>query len=168
MSNEVVRWEPFNEMVSLRDAVNRLFEDSFIRPGAWPLPFEDTAWSVPTDMIETKDNVIVKMSAPGVKSEDIDISVVGDTLTIKGETKSEEHFEEASYIRKERRFGSFQRTLSLPTNVASDKAKAEFENGVLTLTLPKAEQANPSRSKSRQKGRKAVAAPVGCGNSFPA
>src|SRR5512143_2357954 len=113
MSNEVVRWEPFNEMVSLRDAVNRLFEDSIIRPGAWPMPFEAAALSIPTDVIETKDNVIVKMSAPGVKPEDIDISVVGDTLTIKGETKSEENFEDGNYIRKERRFGSFQRTLSL-------------------------------------------------------
>jgi len=142
MSNEVVRWEPFNEMVSLRDAMNRLFEDSFIRPGAWPLPFDD-GFSVPADVIETKDNVIVKMSAPGVKPEDIDIAVVGDTLTVKGEMKSEEQFEEGSYIRKERRFGSFQRTFSLPASVASDKAKAEFEHGVLTLTLPKAEEAKP-------------------------
>ena len=143
MSNEVVRWEPFNEMVSLRDAVNRLFEDSFIRPDAWPMPFDGGSLSVPTDMIETKDNVIVKVSAPGVKPEDIDISVVGDTLTIKGETKSEEQSEEGSYIRKERRFGAFQRTLSLPASVASDRARAEFENGVLTLTLPKAEEAKP-------------------------
>ena len=151
MSNEVVRWEPFNEMVSLRDAVNRLFEDSFIRPGVWPMPFEGTALSLPTDMIETKDNVIVKMSAPGVKPEDIDISVAGDTLTLKGETKSEEKFEEGNYIRKERRFGSFQRTLSLPASVASDKAKAEFENGVLTLTLPKAEEARPKSIKVTMK-----------------
>lgn len=143
MSNEVVRWEPFNEMVSLRDAVNRLFEDSFIRPGAWPLPFDGGSFSVPADVIETKDNIVVKMSAPGVKPEDIDISVVGETLAIKGEMKSEEQFEEGSYIRKERRFGSFQRVFSLPTSVASEKAKAEFENGVLTLTLPKAEEAKP-------------------------
>ena len=151
MSNEVVRWEPFNEMVSLRDAVNRLFEDSFIRPGAWPLPFDGAGFSVPADVIETKDNVIVKMSAPGVKPEDIDISVVGDTLTIKGETKSEEQFEEDSYLRKERRFGSFQRTFSLPASVASDKSKAEFENGVLTLTLPKAEEAKPKSIKVTMK-----------------
>jgi len=151
MSNEVARWEPFNEMVSLRDAVNRLFEDSFIRPGAWPLPFDGGNFNVPADIIETKDNVIVKMSAPGVKPEDLDISVVGDMLTIKGETKSEEHFEEASYIRKERRFGSFQRTFSLPASVASDKAKAEFENGVLTLTLPKADEAKPKSIKVTMK-----------------
>ncbi len=150
MSNEVVRWEPFNEMVSLRDAVNRLFEDSFIRPGAWPMPF-DGGLSLPADLIETKDNVIVKMSAPGVKPEDIEISVVGDTLTIKGETKSEGQFEEGNYIRKERRFGAFQRTFSLPASVTSDKARAEFENGVLTLTLPKAEEAKPKSIKVTMK-----------------
>ena len=77
--------------------------------------------------------------------------MVGDTLTIKGEMKSEEQFEEGSYIRKERRFGSFQRTFSLPTSVASDKAKAEFENGVLTLTLPKAEEAKPKSIKVTMK-----------------
>lgn len=147
MSKEVVRWEPFNEMVSLRDAVNRLFEDSFIRPDAWPMPLEGASWNVPMDVIQTKDNVIVKLAAPGVKPEDIDISVVSGTLTIKGETKSEERFEEASYLRKERRFGTFQRSLSLPVSVASDKAKAEFENGVLTLTLPKADEAKPKSIK---------------------
>ena len=151
MSNEVVRWEPFSEMVSLRDAVNRLFEDSFIRPGGWPLPFDGGSLSVPADVIETKDNVVVKLSAPGVKPEDIDIAVVGDTLTIRGETKSEEQSEEGSYIRKERRFGAFQRTLSLPASVASDRARAEFENGVLTLTLPKAEEAKPRSIKVTMK-----------------
>jgi len=143
MANEVVRWEPFNEMVSLRDAVNRLFEDSFIRPAAWPLPFEGSAWSMPVDVIETKDNVIVKAAVPGVKPDEIDVSITGDTLTIKGETKAEEKFEEGSYLRKERRFGAFQRTLTLPANIVSDKAKAEFENGVLTLTLPKTEEMKP-------------------------
>jgi HSP20 family protein len=147
MANEVVRWEPFNEMVSLRDAVSRLLEDSFIRPAAWPLPFDGSAWSMPVDMIETKDNVIVKAAVPGVKPDEIDLSVTGDTLTIKGETKAEEKFEEGSYIRKERRFGAFQRTLTLPTNVVADKAKAEFENGVLTLTLPKSEEVKPKAIK---------------------
>ncbi len=151
MTNEVVRWEPFSEMVSLRDAVNRLFEDSFIRPGTWPMPFDGNGMSVPADMIETKDNVIIKLSAPGVKPEEIDISVTGDTLTVKGETKSEERFEEGNYIRKELRQGSFQRTFSLPTSVASDRAKAEFENGVLTLTLPKAEEAKPKSIKVAMK-----------------
>jgi HSP20 family protein len=147
MANEVVRWEPFNEMVSLRDAVNRLFEDSFIRPAAWPLPFEGSAWSMSVDVIETKDNVVVKAAVPGVKPDEIEVSITGDTLTIKGETKAEEKFEEGSYLRKERRFGAFQRTLTLPANIVSDKAKAEFENGVLTLTLPKTEEMKPKAIK---------------------
>ncbi len=143
MANEVARWEPFNEMISLRDAMNRLFEDSFIRPSLWPLPFEDNGSVLPVDVVETKDDFQIKASVPGFKPEDIDVSVTGETLTIKGELKAEEKHEEGNYIRKERRFGSFQRTLTLPTSVAPDKAKAEFENGVLTLTLPKAEQAKP-------------------------
>jgi HSP20 family protein len=150
MANEIARWEPFNEMVSLRDAVSHLFEDAFIRP-AWPLPFEGSAWSMPVDVIETQDNVIVKAAVPGVKPEELDISITGDTLTIKGETKAEEKFEEGSYLRKERRFGAFQRTLTLSVNVVADKAKAEFENGVLTLTLPKAEEAKPKSIKVKIK-----------------
>ena len=139
MANEVARWEPFNEMVSLRDAVNRLFEDSFIRPSMWPMPFDGGAGYMPIDVIENKDQIIVKATVPGVKPEEIDVSVVGDTLTIKGETKAEQKFEEGNYLRKERHFGSFQRTVTLPTTVMADKAQAEFENGVLTLTLPKTE-----------------------------
>jgi HSP20 family protein len=151
MANEVVRWDPFNEMVSLRDAVSHLFEDAFIRPAGWPLPFEGAAWSMPVDVIETKDQIVVKAAVPGVNPDEVDVSITGDTLTIKGETKAEEKFEEGSYLRKERRFGAFQRTLTLPVNVVADKAKAEFENGVLSLTLPKAEEAKPKSIKVKIK-----------------
>jgi HSP20 family protein len=145
MSDGIVRWEPFNEMVSLRAAVNQLFQDSFIRPGSWLMPFDGAQPAV--DMIATKDEVIVKASVPGIKPDDIDISLTGDQLTIKGETKSEQKIEEGSYIRQERRFGSFQRTVALPTSVISDKARAEFENGVLTLTLPKSAEVKPKTIK---------------------
>jgi HSP20 family protein len=151
MSNGIVRWEPFNEMLSLRDAMNRLFEDSFIRPGAWPAPFEAGALNIAVDVIETKDEVIVKAAVPGIKPEDIDVSVTGDVLTIKGETNAEEKIEQANYLRQERRYGSFSRQLSLPTTVVADKAKAEFEHGVLTLTLPKAEEVKPKTIKVRTK-----------------
>ena len=151
MSNGIVRWDPFNEMVSLRDAMSRLFEDSFIRPGAWPTSLEGTAWTLPLDVIETKDDILVKASVPGLKPEEIDISVTGGALTIKGETRSEQKVEEGSYIRQERRYGSFQRTITLPADVVADKAKAEFESGVLTLTLPKAEEAKPKTIKVKTK-----------------
>jgi len=95
------------------------------------------------DIYETKDDVVVKASLPGVKPEDIEVSVVGDTLTIKGEVKEEKDIKEENYIRKERRYGSFCRSFTLPVSVDADKATAEFENGVLTLTLPKAEEVKP-------------------------
>ncbi len=145
MSNGITRWEPFNEMVSLRDAVNQLFQDSFIRPGSWLMPFDGAQPAV--DVMETKDEVVIKASVPGIKPDDIDITLTGDQLTIKGETKNEQKIEEGNYIRQERRFGAFQRTLTLSTPVISDKIKAEFENGVLTLTLPKSEEVKPKSIK---------------------
>jgi HSP20 family protein len=151
MSNAVERWEPFKEMMSLREAMNRLVEDSFIRPGGWPMPVDAEALSVAMDVIETKDSLIVKASVPGIKPEDIDVSVTGDVLTIRGETASEEKIEQGSYLRQERRFGKFERSLTLPTLVTADKADAKFEHGVLTLTLPKAEQAKPKSIKVKTK-----------------
>lgn len=136
----LMRWQPFEELMSLREAMDRLFEESIVWPRSWLAP---AAQSFATDIYETKDDVVVKASLPGVKPEDIDVSVVGDTLTIKGEVKEEKEVKEQNYIRKERRFGSFCRSFTLPVSVNPDKATAEFENGVLTLTLPKAEEVKP-------------------------
>ena len=145
----IIRWDPFRDVVSLRDAMSRLFEESFIRPSAWAAPLEGVGVAV--DMMETKDDVIVKVAVPGIKPEDIDISVTGELLTVKGEFKAEQKTEGSNYIRQERRFGAFERTLSLPTQVVADRAKAEFENGVLTLTLPKAEDVKPKTIKVKAK-----------------
>jgi len=145
MSNGIVRWEPFREMISLRDAMNRLFEDSFIRPSTLPMQFEGMQLAV--DVMETKDDVVVKASVPGIQPDDLDITLSGEMLTIKGEFKSEQKTEGGTTIRQERRYGSFERTLALPTQIVGDKAKAEFENGVLTLTLPKAEEVKPKTIK---------------------
>jgi len=138
----LVRWEPFRDLISLREAMDRLFEESFIRPRTgWLAPLGAEALAV--DMYETDQDVVIKSSVPGVKAEDIDITITGDTLTIKGETKAEEKVEKANYIRQECRYGAFSRSLTLPTTIVAEKAKAEFENGVLTLTLPKAEEVKP-------------------------
>jgi len=141
MSDTLARWDPLKEMVTLREAMDRLFAESFVRPGsAFPvMGMEGPA----VDMYQTKDDIVVKAALPGLKPDDIDISVTGDLLTIKGELKDEEKVEEGNYLRKERRFGQFVRELSLPTLVNSEKAKAEFEHGVLTLRLPKAEAVKP-------------------------
>ncbi|MGH2593628.1 MAG: Hsp20/alpha crystallin family protein [Anaerolineae bacterium] len=149
MSNGIIRWEPFREMVTLREAMNRLFEDSFVRPIAGWMPFDSLQLAL--DVIDSKDDVIVKATLPGVKPEDLDITLSGDILTIKGERKAEHKTEGANYIRQERRYGAFERALTLPTQVVADKARTEFENGVLTLTLPKAEEVKPKVIKIKAK-----------------
>jgi HSP20 family protein len=144
MSN-LIRWEPAREMMSLRDAMDRLFDDAFTRP----LSLRD-GWSVPAiDMYQTDDDVVVKAALPGLKADEVQINVTGEVLTLKGEMKHEEEKtsspqgkEKAWHIR-EQRYGSFERSVVLPTDVMSDKAKAEFENGILTITLPKAEEVKP-------------------------
>ena len=138
----LVRWDPFRDMVSLRDAMDRLFEESFVRPRARLEPAEGTA-TLALDVHESDDDVTVKAAIPGVKPEDISISLTGDTLTIKGDTHEEKEKTEGSYHMRERRYGAFERSISLPRKVDADKANADFENGVLTLTLPKVEEVKP-------------------------
>ncbi|MBC7262983.1 MAG: Hsp20/alpha crystallin family protein [Chloroflexi bacterium] len=148
--SSLIRWEPFSELMSLREAMDRLFEESFVRPRAdWLQPLWGGTLAV--DMYETKDEVVVSTAVPGVKPEDIDITITGDTLTIRGETKMEEKVEKENYIRQERRYGAFSRSLTLPAGVVADKAQAHFENGVLTLRIPKAEEAKPKTIKVQAK-----------------
>lgn len=147
----LVRWEPFRDLVSLREAMDRLFEESVVRPRAgWIAPVGEGTLAV--DMYETDDAVVVKSAIAGIKPDDLDISVVGDTLTIKGETTTAEQVNEENYIYRERRYGSFCRALTVP--VVADQAEADFENGVLTLTLPKAEEVKPKAIKVKAKGKK--------------
>ena len=138
MSN-LIRWEPAREMMSLRDAMDRLFDDAFTRP----LSLRD-AWSVPAiDMFQTDDEIVVKAALPGIKADEVQINVTGEVLTLKGEVKQNQEMEEKAWHIREQRFGSFERSIALPTDVVADKAKADFENGILTITLPKAEDVKP-------------------------
>jgi HSP20 family protein len=141
----IQRWEPFREMISLRDAVNSLLQESFIRPTG--LPADGGAAMLPLDITENENEFIIKASLPGVRPEDVQITARGDTLTIRGEMKAEEEKKDEHYHLRERRFGQFQRTIVLPAPINADQAKSEFENGVLTLTLPKAEEAKPKQIK---------------------
>ena len=141
----IERWDPFREAVSLSDAMNALFRESFIRPSSGGPPGGFAP--LPLDVSENENEFVVKASLPGVKPEDVQITVHGDTLTIQGESKAEEEKKGERWHLRERRFGSFQRSLSLATPVNSDKAQAQFEHGVLTLTLPKSEEAKPRQIK---------------------
>ena len=127
-------------MITLRDAMDRLFDDAFTRP----LRLNDGHWSVPAvDMYQTDNEIVVKAAIPGVKTDEVQINVTGEVLTIKGEMKEKGEVTEKAYHLREQRWGMFERTLALPTEVIADKAKAEFENGILTITLPKAEEVRP-------------------------
>ncbi|MGE5072577.1 MAG: Hsp20/alpha crystallin family protein [Anaerolineae bacterium] len=139
MSN-MIRWEPMREMVTLRDAMDRLFDEAFTRP--WTDGGRGAGMPA-IDMYQTDDEVVVKAAVPGFKPDDIQISVTGDLLTIRGETQAEEDNKEKAYHVREHRYGTFERTITLPTAVVSDKAQAEFENGILSITLPKAEEVKP-------------------------
>jgi HSP20 family protein len=140
----IQRWEPLREMVSLRDAMNSLLQESFVRPVGL---MGDGAEFLPLDIAETEDEFIVKASLPGVRPEDVHITARGDTLTIRGELKAEEEKKGEHYHLRELRQGHFQRTVTLSTPISADKTQAQFENGVLTLKLPKAEEAKPKEIK---------------------
>jgi len=139
------RWDPFREAVSLSDAMNALLRESYVRPGNGP--GQQGPGLFPLDVSENENEFVVKASLPGVKPDDVQITVHGDTVTVQGESKAEEEKKGRRWHLRERRFGQFQRSLSLTTPVDSDKAQATFEHGVLTLTLPKSEQAKPRQIK---------------------
>jgi HSP20 family protein len=141
----LTRWDPFREMVSLRDAMDRLFEESFVRPLSSRTAGSDGGLTVPIDMYETEDNVVVTAPMPGLKPEDVDISITGNTLTVKGEFKAEKEGERGNWHFQERRYGRFHRSLSLPPNVDTEHVDATFEDGVLHITLPKTEEARPKQ-----------------------
>jgi len=163
MSN-LVRWDPFTD---LRVSMDRLFDDSFARPRRRIVSAREFAAMVPVEVSETDSAIEVKASLPGVKPEEVEITVHEDVLTIKAEHKDarEESSPKAEaegevsegepkaeapkrrFYRRELRYGSFQRRLQLPVGVDADNADARFENGVLTLTLPKAEANRPKQIK---------------------
>jgi len=142
MSN-LTRWEPVREMMTLREAMDRLFDDAFTRPFSLNREGGST-WSSPAiDMYQTDNDVVVKAALPGFKPDEVQINVTGDILTIKGEVKHEEEKKDKSWHIREQRWDSFERSLRLPTGVISDRAKADFDNGILTISLPKSEEVKP-------------------------
>jgi HSP20 family protein len=134
------RWDPFQEMLNLRRTVDRLFDNA----GAdheWP----QMQWGLAVDVVENKDDFIVKASVPGINPDDLDVSYVDDTLTVKGEIKSDNEIKENQYHLRERRYGTFTRSITLPVKVKGDAIEASYQNGVLSLRLPKAEEVKPKR-----------------------
>ncbi len=135
----LTRYNPVGEALSLRQAMDRLFEDSFVTP--WRT-LAGTAWPA-IDVHETPDEVVVTAALPGLKPEDVEITMTGQTLSLRGEFKADESVEQGRYLVQERRYGTFHRQVELPTRVQSENAEASFENGLLTLRIPKADEVKP-------------------------
>ena len=139
MSN-LTRWEPVREMMTLREAMDRLFDDAFTRP----INLRDGGSSAPAvDMYQTDDEVVVKAALPGFKADEVQINITGDVLSLRGELKREQEEKDKAWHIREHRWSSFERSVALPTQVQADRANADFENGILTITLPKAEEVKP-------------------------
>jgi len=142
-NSDLWNWSPVEPLSTLSEEINRLFDSPF---GEFTRHMELLNGRMPAlDVYEDKDNLIVKAELPGMKREEIDISFHDGTLTISGERKYEQKNQDAETYRAERFFGKFHRTLTLPRPVQSDKAKATYQNGILTVTLPKTEEAKPKQ-----------------------
>jgi HSP20 family protein len=136
----LTRWDPFQEMLNLRRTVDRLFDN--VNPDR---EWQPATWGLALDVEESKDDFTVKASVPGINPDDLDISYTDDTLTIKCDIKSDNEVKENQYHLRERRYGSFARSITLPTKVKGDAIEASYQNGVITLRLPKAEEVKPKR-----------------------
>jgi HSP20 family protein len=141
--SDIIRWNPFREMVSLRNAMDRMFEDAMIGP-EWEWR-SATSWQLSLDVVESDDEYVVKASVPGINPNELDITLSGRTLTIKGETQEETESEQGKYHLRERRYGSFSRSITLPTEIKDAEVEASYDAGVLKLTLPKTEPIKPKR-----------------------
>ena len=135
----VIRWSPGRELVRLSDAMDRLFEDSWMRPGY--MARGEREIRLPLDVYTTPSEIVVIANVPGLKPEDVNITLENDTLSITGEVKAP--LENVDYIFQERPYGKFGRVLTINVPVEIDKVEATFDSGVLTITLPKAEAARP-------------------------
>lgn len=145
------RWDPFREFISLRDNMDRLFDRTLSRMDS---DFDTVNWALALDVIENNDEFVVKASLAGIDPDDLEITYSDNALTIRGETKMEQDVEESRYHLRERRYGRFARSVSLPAKIDSDKIEADYKNGVLTLHLPKTEEVKPKRISIKPEGSK--------------
>jgi HSP20 family protein len=137
----VVRWDPFRDMMNLRRSMDRLFDDAMTDSETW----QPVTWDLALDVVENEDEYLVRASLPGLNPDDLEVTYINNALTIKGEVKEENEVKESRYHLRERRYGSFARSILLPSNVSAEKIDANYENGVLTLKLPKVEEAKPKK-----------------------
>ncbi len=137
---EITPWKPLNELSRLRKEMDRLWEDFF---GGRELMAPETTWVPAVDVSETNEAIVVKAEVPGIEPKDIDISLSGDLLTIKGEKKQRTEEKKENFHRIETRYGAFSRTIRVPVSIDADKIEASYDKGILKIVLPKKEEAKP-------------------------
>ncbi len=142
----IVRWDPFKELLTLQERMNRLFDEVLPRTREEE-GLGKGVWSPAVDIYETEDSIVLKAELPGIKREDISVEIKDNVLVLKGEKKFERDVKEENYHRMERSYGAFQRSFTLPNIVDKDKVKARYKDGVLEVILPKAEEAKPKHIK---------------------
>jgi HSP20 family protein len=138
----IIRWDPFREMVTLREKMNRLFEDAVVGQRE-DRDLVSSTWSPSVDIFETEHDIVLTAELPGIEDKDIEIKLEDNTLTLKGERQLEQETKEENYHRIERSYGSFSRSFTLPHYVDQEKIKAEHEHGVLKVILPKKLDSKP-------------------------
>jgi HSP20 family protein len=139
----ITRWEPFRDLVSTQDRFNQLFNETFARAFGDQQEVSPRAWVPPVDIYETGESFVLKAELPGINPEEVEIRVEDNTLYLKGERKFEKEVKEENLHQVERLYGTFSRSFALPGTIDSEKVNAEYKNGILTLTLPKREEAKP-------------------------
>lgn len=142
--SSITRWDTYSGLSGLQEQVNRLFESSFSRRADNSAL---TSWAPAVDIFETENELVVKADLPEVNEKDIDVRVENNMLTVRGERKFEEKTEKENYLRVERTYGTFSRSFSLPNTVNNEAIKADYKNGVLTVTLPKRAESKPKQVK---------------------
>jgi HSP20 family protein len=142
----LTRWEPFRDFTTLQDRINRVFRDTYTE-GGQDQSLATSSFAPAVDVYEDEHNVTLKVEVPGIDEKDIDIRLENNTLTVHGERKIEKEEKEENYRRVERQYGSFTRTFTLPTTVDSEHVSANYDKGVLSITLPKKAEAKPKQIK---------------------
>jgi HSP20 family protein len=145
----IIRYNPMRDFVSLREVMDRLLEDSVIRPTM--LPVDGRQLGFAADLKETPEAFVLTATLPGVKADQLDINATSESVIVRAETKEETEQKEEHWLLRERRHGTFERTFTLPTQIDPNKVEATFEDGVLTLTLPKSEAVRPKQIKVKPK-----------------
>ena len=147
----LIRWDPFRELTTLQERMNRLFQDTWSGPGTMSSRGEESlaegSFIPPVDVYEDEHSVVLKMEVPGIEQKDIDIRIENNILTVRGERKFEKEEKQENFQRVERRYGSFSRAFTLPPSMDTENVKADYEHGVLKVTLAKKAEAKPKQIK---------------------